>query len=77
MKCTLAVYMLIVATEAKQLRSISEVVQERPNLMQLMTDVNQWDNEILGLIDNSYTRETAFSDSEQKVDIEFKLTAEE
>lgn len=61
-------------------RSIAEIIQERPNLVNYMgvvADVNQWDNEILGLIDQeTYNRETAITE-EQKVDIEFQLSHEE
>lgn len=39
------------------LMTIGEAIRSRPNLMQVMSDVNQWDNEILGLVDKSYGSE--------------------
>jgi hypothetical protein len=42
-----------------------------------MADVNQWDGDILGLIDKSYTRQTALADKEQNVNIEFSKTPKE
>lgn len=41
--------------------------------MQLEMDSNQWDNDILGLVDiNAYTGETAAATEDQNVDIEFE-----
>lgn len=60
-----------------QLKSIGEIVRERPGLIQIMSDVNQWDGDILGLVDSSYTTETATATQEQKVDVEFQLSEEE
>lgn len=42
-----------------------------------MTDVNQWDSEIIGMVDKSYVRETAQGVNDQNLNIEFALTQEQ
>lgn len=78
----LCILMLLNNVSAGQLlKSIAEVIQSRPNLsnnLAINNDVNQWDNDVLGLIDQeTYGRETAIATAEQKVDITFQLSHEE
>jgi hypothetical protein len=58
-----------------ELLPIGERVKTRPNLMQLTADVNQWDSDVIGLVDPSYMRETVLSTKEHNVNIEFAQTA--
>lgn len=55
-----------------QLVPIGEAILSRPGLMQLTSDVNQWDASVLDLVDVAqYTHETTSATSDQNVDIEF------
>jgi hypothetical protein len=53
--------------------SIGERLKQFPNLTQLNTEVEKWDGDILGLVDETaYAGATSIATEEQHVDVEFK-----
>ena len=64
-KISTSVLLLLLGTSAAahvldgHLKPLGDRIRERPALMQIMADVNQWDGDIIGLVDQSYTSETA------------------
>ena len=76
-----SVLCLLAATEARKhhhhrgeaLSSIGERLKQFPNLTLLNTEVEKWDGDILGLVDETaYAGATSIATEEQHVDVEFK-----
>ena len=56
----------------RELISIGEMIHRRPKLLQLGAEVEKWDSDVLGLIDeDSYTGSTKAEIEDQNVDIVF------
>jgi len=58
---------------SQQLLSIGEMVERHhPRLLQVSSEIEKWDQDVLGLVDvNSYVGEQKASIEDQNVDIEF------
>ena len=77
MKAITSIALSLLLSDSQAIRtnfmSVGEKIQRSQKLVQISSEVSQWDSDIIGLVDmKDYTEETKSVTAEQNMNIEFE-----